>query len=340
MTARLALPMSATLSTARVSEVAGDAVRLEELGYRGLWVGEGRLRRDAVTQLALAASATRHCYLSSGIVPFRTRNVAVLAMTWKTLHQLAPGRVRLGLGAWWEPIASRAGVHTASPLTAMEEVVAVLRTLFAGGTATCHGKYVDVEEIRFDGVEDEAGATYPVPVYLAAVGPRMLELAARIADGVLLDFFLPAGYLSRTAPGALTARQSSPAPLDMPQLVACAVDDDDPGAAVNAMRVVLTRYLVQQPHIAAHSGADPELVTRLRRTLGWPATTGELREAARLVPIGLVREVAAVGTVRDVLSAMEERIAAGASEIVVAPFGDRRTETFEALARRTAVRPN
>jgi 5,10-methylenetetrahydromethanopterin reductase len=73
-------------------------------------------------------------------------------MTWKTLYQLAPDRVRLGLGAWWEPIASQVRLHTASPITAMQEVVAVLRDLFAGREVSCNGAYVQVDRITFDAI--------------------------------------------------------------------------------------------------------------------------------------------------------------------------------------------
>jgi 5,10-methylenetetrahydromethanopterin reductase len=333
----LALPLSATLSVRDIRDVQSAAGRVEELGYQGIWVGEGRLRRDAVTQLTLAAAATRRCYLSSGIVPARTRNVALLAITWKTLYQLAPGRVRLGLGAWWEPIASRVGLHTASPLTALREIVAVLRTMFAGDEASYRGEYVRVDHIRFDGAEDEDGAEYPIPIYLAAVGPRMLELASNIADGILLDFFLPSDYLRSAMPFSCSESVSedqrcSP---DLPQLLACIVDDLDPGSAIEEMRVIVARYLIQQDHIALHSGADPEFIKKLRSQLSWPATTSQLREAARDVPLNLVRSIAAVGTTRDVVEAAERRLAAGATEIVLSPFGDRNISTLESIAKYT-----
>ncbi len=335
----LVLPLAATLSAGHVRDTQNEAARLEDLGYRGLWVGEGRLRRDAVTQLTLAAIATRRCYLASGIVPSRTRNAALLAMTWKTLYQLAPDRIRLGLGAWWEPIASRVGLHTASPITAMQEVVAVLRDLFAGRAASCNGAYVQVDRIAFDAIEDENGATYPIPIYLAAVGPRMLNLAHQIADGILLDFFLPPEYTHSAVNSVLFAEgcMKSPCLIDTPQLLACAIDDSDPESAVNEMRVILTRYLVQQDHVAAYSGADPELISRLRSRLSWPATTNELRDASRDVPLSLVRSTAGVGTTRDVADAAERRLASGATEIVLAAFGSRRSATLEAMAKYLAA---
>lgn len=338
----LGLPLSCTLFPGTIGEVPARAAWLEQLGYRGLWTGEGRLRRDAVTTLALAAQATRSAYLASGVVPFRTRNVTLLAITWKTLYQLAPGRVRLGLGAWWEPIATRAGLPTERPLVAMREVVGVLRQLFAGKSVSFDGEYVQVREVRFDGPEDDPPVDYPVPLYLAAVGPRMLALGGELADGVLLDFFLPVSYTRAAAETVLAAARSrrldrSP---DLPQLVACCIDDDDPAAAEREIRVVLTRYLVQQPHIARHSGADPGLVEALRRRTGWPATEGELRDAAESVPMSLVRSVTAAGRTGQVADRIAEYLDAGCGEVVVAALGDRRNQTYERLSSALTRRPH
>jgi 5,10-methylenetetrahydromethanopterin reductase len=329
------MALSATLFPARVGDTGAQAAWLESLGYRGLWVSEGRMRRDAVTAMTLASAATSQAYVASGIIPCQTRHVTTLAITWKSLYQLAPGRVRLGLGAWWEPIASRAGLRRRSPMQVLREVVAVLRELFEGNTVSLDGEYVRVTDMVFDGVEDENGAAYPVPIYLAAVGERMLRLAGELADGVLLDFLVPPSYtasaLDRLAEGR--ERRELPTGCDRPQLVACACDDGEPGQAMDEMRVVVARYLAQ-PHIARYSGADPELVAALQERLTWPATGAELRHAAALVPRDFVRSIAAVGTSTQVLDRIEEYLAAGATEVVVAPFGARREETFELVARK------
>ena len=336
----LTLPLSSTLFPEKIGDVPAHASWLERLGYRGLWVGEGRLRRDAVTAMTLAAHATSTAYIASGIVPFRTRNVTLLAITWKTLYQLAPGRVRLGLGTWWEPIASRAGLPTAHPLTAMREVFAVLREMFAGRHASLAGDYVQVHDVAFDGAEDEGGAAYPVRLYMAAVGPRMLRLAGELADGVLLDFFTPPAYTRRAVRQLHTGlrHRTLTEDPDRPQLVACCIDDEDPMAAAYEARVTLTRYIAQQSHVARYCGADPELVAAVRRRITWPTNTTELREAAKLVPLSLVRSVAAVGSTSSVVDRLSEYVDAGSTEIVVAPFGAGRDRTVELIAARTRTR--
>ncbi|GAA4438912.1 5,10-methylenetetrahydromethanopterin reductase [Actinokineospora soli] len=327
--------LSATLVPKSIGDAQREARWMEGVGFDGAWVAEGRLRRDAVTTLALAAAATERMRLASGLVPMRTRNVSTLAITWKTLHQLAPGRMGLGLGTWWEPIASRTGLRTASPLTAMREVVAVLRGLFRGETVTLRGEYVQVDGIRFDGDDDEAGARHDIPIHLGAVGPKMLRLAGEIADGVLLDFFVPPSYAQSAM--AELADDADRAGRDLadvvrPQLVACFVDDDVADAE-RAARLVLTRYLAQQPHVAKHEWVDPDLVARIRARCTWPATAAELASVADLVPLDLVRSVAAVGRVADVVDRLHEYLDAGCTEIVLSPFAHRRADTLASVVR-------
>lgn len=329
------MQLGVSLSPPFVGEVPGYARWAEERGFGSLWFGEGRMRRDAVVPMALAAQATSRIRISSGVIPMRTRNVALLATTFKTLHDLAPGRVRLGLGAWWEPLASRVGLSTARPLTAMREIVTVLKGLFAGGSVSLAGDYVSVDAVKFDAPEDDESPGYDIPILIGAVGDRMLELTGELADGVLLDFFVPAGHTAqartRLATGAARAGRA-PGEVHVAQLIACCVNDSDPRAALDEGRFLLTRYLAQQPHIATASGADPALVDALRAKLGWPATTQQVRDLMHLVPDDLVRAVSACGTTAHVVDRIEEYIAAGCAEPVLVPFGDRRA-TLDAILR-------
>ena len=99
--------------------IGSQAQWAEEHGFAGIWMGEGRLANNAIVPITLIAAHTKRINVGSGILPYRTRNPALMAVTWKTLDGLAPGRMRLGLGAWWEPLATRCGLPNSKPLKAM-----------------------------------------------------------------------------------------------------------------------------------------------------------------------------------------------------------------------------
>src|SRR4029453_15789942 len=107
----------------------GYVQQAEELGYSAVWQADSRLVREATVPMAAFAAATQTIGVGSGVVDIWTRNPARLASLFSTLDDLAPGRILAGLGAWWEPLATKVGVHRARPLQAMREVVEALRAL-------------------------------------------------------------------------------------------------------------------------------------------------------------------------------------------------------------------
>ena len=81
----------------------------EERGFEAVWQAESRLVREATVPMAAYAAVTSRIKIGSGVIPIWTRNVGLLAATFATLDDLAPGRMILGLGAWWEPLATQGG---------------------------------------------------------------------------------------------------------------------------------------------------------------------------------------------------------------------------------------
>src|SRR5512138_2432420 len=116
----------------------------ERRGFEAVWQAESRLVRDAIVPMAAFAAVTQHIKIASGVVNNWTRNVSLLAATYLTLDDLAPNRVILGIGAWWDPLARNVGIQRTKPLKAMREVVTTVRDLLAMKNVTFHGEFVNV----------------------------------------------------------------------------------------------------------------------------------------------------------------------------------------------------
>src|SRR5436190_22438326 len=164
-----------------------DGMRYAQLaeanGFEAVWQAESRLVREATVPMAAFAAVTDRIRIGSGVVNNWTRNVALMASTFATLDDLAPGRVMLGIGAWWDPLAAKVGIRRRRPLQAMREYVEVLRGLLAMDRVTFHGEFVDVDDIELDIVHGDRSPKQ-VPIYIGATGLRMMELAGEVADGV------------------------------------------------------------------------------------------------------------------------------------------------------------
>jgi 5,10-methylenetetrahydromethanopterin reductase len=244
----------------------------EERGFEAVWQAESRLVREATVPMAAYAAVTDRIKVGSGVVNNWTRNVGLLAATFSTLDDLAPGRVILGIGAWWDPLASKVGIERRRPLRAMREAVEVTRRLLAMERVTFHGDFVNVTDVEIDIVHGDRSPKN-VPIYIGATGMKMMELAGEIGDGVVLNYMVSPAYnraaLEALATGAARSGRSVE-DLDRPQLVVCSLDEDR-GVALDRARELLTQYLGQQPHIMKASGVDPGLIEEIGRVLTWPA---------------------------------------------------------------------
>ena len=122
----------------------------EAKGFEAVWQAESRLVREATVPMAAFASVTTKLKVGSGVVDCWSRNPARLAATFSTLDDLAPGRVILGIGAWWDPLAQKVGITRAKPLRAMREIVTAVRALLNNETVTMHGEFVQLDGVELD----------------------------------------------------------------------------------------------------------------------------------------------------------------------------------------------
>jgi 5,10-methylenetetrahydromethanopterin reductase len=295
----------------------------ERRGFEAVWQAESRLVRDAIVPMAAFAAVTERIKVGSGVINNWTRNPAVTAATFSTLDDLAPGRVLFGVGAWWEPLASKVGVDRRKPLKAMRELIEVIRRLLNMETVTFHGEFVHLTDVEIDIVHGDRSPKH-VPIYLGATGDQMLELGGEIADGVLMNYLVSPAYnlraLDRIEAGARRAGRTLDE-VDRPQLVVVSMDADRERALDNA-RMLVTQYLGQQPHIMKASGVSEDVLEAIQRVLTWPATDEQIREAMKLVPDEVVQLITASGTPDEVRAKVEEYVDAGATCPVLYPLGD------------------
>ncbi|MFM7687456.1 MAG: LLM class flavin-dependent oxidoreductase, partial [Actinomycetota bacterium] len=141
----------------------------ESKGFDAVWQAESRLVREATVPMAAFASVTERIKVGSGVVDCWSRNPARLAATFSTLDDLAPGRVILGIGAWWDPLAKKVGIDRARPLTVMREIVTAVRALLHNETVTFDGTYVHLDGVELDYVYQERRPK-DVPIYIGATG--------------------------------------------------------------------------------------------------------------------------------------------------------------------------
>ncbi len=306
----------------------------EAAGFSAVWQADSRLVRDAVVPMAAFAAATERIKVGSGVVDIWTRNTARLASTFSTLDDLAPGRILCGLGAWWDPLATKVGIERGRPLTVMREVVAAMRGLLGNQQVTIEGTRVRLDGVELDYVY-QPRRPKDVPIYIGATGMQMMELAGEIADGVVLNYLVDPAYnvqaMEALGRGAAKAGRSVD-DVDRPQLVVCSVDADRQ-AALDAARLMVTQYLGQQPHIMKASGVPQELLDEIATVLTWPATHEQVVAASRLVPDDVVQRCTASGSPAEVVAKVDEYVTNGCTCPILYPLGPDVGLMIETFAR-------
>ena len=257
-----------------VAEQIRLAQKAEALGYDSLWVTETRLARDAFSVLGAMAATTRRIRLGTGIVNSWTRGPALMAMSFATLSNLAPGRISAGLGAYWDPLAWKQGIDRAKPLTQMREYVGVVRRLLAlEEGVTFEGEFVKVRDLTLDLGHGDPRVPPDVKIVIGPTGPGMMALTGEVADGALINGILPPAYTRRSlehvAAGAARAGRSLE-DVEKLQLVNISMDADPGKARFDAKRLV-TQYLGQQPHFAKALDFPADQLAEIKTVMGgWP----------------------------------------------------------------------
>ncbi|MBA3842292.1 MAG: LLM class flavin-dependent oxidoreductase [Actinobacteria bacterium] len=190
-----------------VPEIAGWAHDAEERGVDSVWLGEAW--RELAVPLTAACLVTRRAQVGAGVMQIFPAHPIITALQAAGLQEASGGRFALGLGVGASFVVERwFGVPFERPLQRMREFVDVVR----GALASRSGEpfSYDGECFRIRNYRMQAAATSPdVPIYIAAVGGKMLELAGEIADGVILGGIHSPEYLqevgARVAAGGARA---------------------------------------------------------------------------------------------------------------------------------------
>jgi F420-dependent oxidoreductase-like protein len=300
-------------------ELAREA---ERLGYDSAWAAEA-WGTDAVTVLAWIAASTSRLKIGSAIMQIPGRTPANTAMTAATLDLLSGGRFLLGLGTSGPQVVEGwHGQPWGKPLTKTREYVEIVRAGLRRDVVEHAGEHY---RIPYDG-PGATGLGKPlklmmrplraeIPIYLAAIGPKNVELAAEIADGWLPIFFDPDRFREAFAPHLACA----PDGFEIAATVSVLVGDD-----VGSLRDAL------KPHLALYIGGmgakGKNFYNALFCRYGWEREATEIqdlylggkqRDAIAAVPDKLVDAVSLVGPaerIRERLGAYRE---AGVTTLLV-----------------------
>ncbi len=221
-----------------VDDVVAQASRAYDLGVRQVWLGQ-QFDYDAITLAALVGAAVPGLGVGTSVVPINPRHPLIVASLAQTAQAASHGNFCLGLGLGsHEPERQAFGMTWPNTITRLREQLTVLRSIFDTGTVDFSGNEISAQPgwpVRV------AGGT-PVPVYVAAMGPKALQVSGELADGTLPYLAGPKTIAEFIEPAI--AKSAADAGRPRPKIIAQvpALISDDVDAAKNFAAEQLSFY--------------------------------------------------------------------------------------------------
>jgi len=287
-------------SLAELPELAREG---ERLGYTDAWSFEAD-GLDCFTPLAAVAPVTR-LRLGTAIANVFTRGPATLAMSAAGIADLAPGRFCLGIGAGSQPIVEAwNGGRFVRPATRVREMTHVLRAAFAGERVVFRGKTLSVDGFRLG-----RPPARPIPIYVAALRPGMLQVAGEVGDGVILNWLAATDVPRVVALVREAAARAGRDPAAVEITARLLVNVDPPGGDADVgVRRHVTAYLNVPVYRAYQEwlGRGPALAPM------WEAWERNDRKAAvAAVPERVMQELILRGAMPDIRAHVQRYLDAG-----------------------------
>lgn len=310
MTHRKRTAFSLPAPTGSVADTIALAQRAEALGYDDIWLADaGGL--DALTLVPMILEKTEHVRVGIAVVPAYTRTPVVLASTCAVIEQAYPGRFVPGLGTSSQTIIEGwHGLELKKPLTRMKETVGLLRTMLAGEKTNFEG-----DTLKSKGYV-QLPTAQPMPIYLAALRPKMVEAAAEVGDGVILNLF-PRAALPKIIEHVGIGAERAGKKVDDVEVVCrhMMIVTDDKAQARDVFRAQFVSYYATPVYnkFLAWAGFE-EAAAEIRE--GWAAKDRERTAAA--LPDDLVDQIALIGTESECQSLIRDYADGGIHTNVIA----------------------
>lgn len=301
---------------------------VEEAGFTHLWITDSSLHaRYVYSYLTLAALNSDRLMLGTGVTHPFTRHPAINVNAIATLDEISEGRAILGIGAGDSPTVELG--FAPAKVQIVREMIEVARRLMAGET-------IDYEGPAFRIKHGHLHYKYrdQVPIYVACSGPRMLELAGELADGVIVQcgLFPEAIEFARAhlARGAARAGRSLD-DVDM-WVMMCGAISRDRATAMNRSRTMAAWFAQMAPHMCEVAGIERATVEQIRGAY----SGGEFHQAqaaAALTPDEMVERFTLGGTPDDARARIERLVACGVKGLNYMPTGAGRPESLQLFAQ-------
>ncbi len=304
------------------------AIHAERGGFGNLWITDHFNNRNVYVALTAAAIYTNKITFGPGVTNPYMVNPVFTAQAVATLNELAPGRVVLGMGAGDKTTLDSVGVEMEKPLIAVQEAIDIIRKITSGETVAYQGKVFKTAGAKF--LFKPRGR---VPVYVGAQGPKMLALAGKIGDGVLINACHPKDveYAVSCVKEGVKAGHKKFNEIDVAAYTSFSVHEDIKKANKAAVPVVSFIVAGSPPQILERHGIDIKKAEEIKEAL----KANDWGRAFGGVTPEMIGAFSVCGTPDMCIERIAELLKSGISQFVVgSPIGANVREAINLISEK------
>jgi len=304
------------------------AIQAEKRGFNYLWITDHFNNRNVYITLTAAALHTKRIKLGPGVTNPYLINPVITAQAVASLNEIAPARVILGIGAGDKTTLRSTGLEMQKPLTAVKECVEIVRRMVSEKSVTFEGEVFKTSDAKFF-----FKPKMKIPIYVGAQGPKMLELAGNIGDGVLINAGHPTDVnyavgLVKKGVGQAGKRLID---VDVAAYTSFSVHEDLKKAAEAAVPVVAYVAAGSPDVVLQRHEIDQEKA----RKIGEALKAGKWGEAFGSVSSKMIEAFSVCGTPEMCIERINDLLKSGISQFVVgSPIGPNVRKSIDLISER------
>ena len=308
------------------------AIQAERGGFSNLWITDHFNNRNVYVTLTTAAIYTNKITFGPGVTNPYMVNPVITAQAVATLNEMAPGRVVLGMGAGDKTTLESVGVEMQKPLAAIQEAVGIFRKITSGESVAYQGEVFKTAGAKF--LFKPKGV---IPVYVGAQGPKMLELAGKIGDGVLINASHPKDieYAMGSVKEGIRQAGKNPDQVDVAAYTSFSVHEDLKKATKAAVPVVAFIAAGSPPVLLERHGIDVQKTEEIKAAL----KVNDWGKAFASVTPEMIGAFSVCGTPDLCIERINELLKSGISQFVVgSPIGPNVREAINLISEKIIPR--
>ncbi|MDV0444580.1 putative coenzyme F420-dependent oxidoreductase [Methanimicrococcus sp. At1] len=319
-----------------VFKIAAYTKLAEEQSFEYAWITDHYNNREVYSTLSVLALATNKIKIGAGVTNPYTRSPVMTAASIASVNEIAGGRAVLGIGPGDKMTFEALGLAGEKPLTAVKETAEAVRELLTGKKVTYEGSTVKLKNAKLDFADPKkTGVDMNIPIYIGAQGPKMLETAAAVGDGILIngshpDDFKAAAVQIQKGADAVGKKAEE---IDVAAYTCFSIDDDLDKAYASAKPVTAFIIAGASDVLLERHGISKESKTEIAEAI----SKGDFKGLQTMITDSMADRFAVVGDFDECMKKVKELEKAGVTQIAAgSPLGPNKEKSIKLIGKMIA----